>query len=104
MVNRSREFLYSDDLGDACVFLLENVNYQDLAFTDESGTVHSHINIGSGVEVSIKDLAKIIAQVVGYNGKILWDQTKLDGTARKLMDCSKLMALGWKPRANLQRE
>ena len=65
-----REFLYSDDLGDACVFLLENVNYQDLAFTDESGTVQSHINIGSGVEVSIKDLAKIIAQVVGYNGKI----------------------------------
>ena len=98
-----REFLYSDDLGDACVFLLENVNYRDLAFTDESGTVQSHINIGSGVEVSIKDLAKIIAQVVGYNGKILWDQTKPDGTARKLMDCSKLMALGWKPRANLQK-
>ena len=64
-----REFLYSDDLGDACVFLLENVDYQDLAFTDETGTVQSHINIGSGIEVSIKQLAETVAEVVGYQAQ-----------------------------------
>ncbi len=90
-----REFLYSDDLGDACVFLLENVNYQDLAFTDASGTVQSHINIGSGVEVSIKELAETIAKVVGYKGDILWDTSKPDGTLRKLMNSAKLHSLSW---------
>jgi len=90
-----REFLYSDDLGDACVFLLENVNYQDLAFTDASGTVQSHINIGSGVEVSIQELAETVASVVGYTGDILWDTSKPDGTIRKLMNSSKLRELGW---------
>jgi GDP-L-fucose synthase len=99
-----REFLYSDDLGDACVFLLENVNYQDLAFTDASGTVQSHINIGSGVEVSIQELAETIAKVVGYKGDILWDTSKPDGTLRKLMDSAKLQKLGWEPRIELWQE
>ena len=97
-----REFLYSDDLGDACVFLLENVNYKDLAFTDESGTVQSHINIGSGAEVSIKELAETIAKVVGYNGKILWDSSKPDGTMRKLMDSSKIKAFEWEAKTTLE--
>lgn len=96
-----REFLYSDDLGDACVFLLENVNYQDLAFTDESGTVQSHINIGSGHEVSIKELAETIAKVVGYKGDIIWDTSKPDGTMRKLMDSSKLKAFEWEAKTTL---
>ena len=96
-----REFLYSDDLGDACAFLLENVNYQDLAFKDESGTVQSHINIGSGVEVSIKKLAVTIAKVVGYKGKISWDASKPDGTMRKLMDSSKIKAFGWEAKTSL---
>ena len=97
-----REFLYSDDLGDACVFLLENVNYQDLAFTDESGTVQSHINIGSGHEVSIKELAETIAKIVGYKGKIFWDTSKPDGTMRKLMNSSKLYKLGWESKTELR--
>ena len=97
-----REFLYSDDLGDACVFLLENVNYQDLAFTDESGTVQSHINIGSGVEVSIRELAETIAKVVGYKGDILWDTSKPDGTMRKLMDSSKIKAIEWEAKTTLE--
>ena len=96
-----REFLYSDDLGDACVFLLENVNYQDLAFTDASGTVQSHINIGSGVEVSIKELAETIAKVVGYKGDILWDTSKPDGTMRKLMDSAKLREFRWEPKIDI---
>ena len=96
-----REFLYSDDLGDACVFLLENVNYQDLAFTDESGTIQSHINIGSGHEVSIKELAETIAKVVGYKGDIIWDTSKPDGTMRKLMDSSKINAFEWEAKTTL---
>ena len=96
-----REFLYSDDLGDACVFLLENVNYQDLAFTDESGTVQSHINIGSGHEVSIKELAETIAKVVGYKGDIIWDTSKPDGTMRKLMDSSKIKTFEWEAKTTL---
>lgn len=96
-----REFLYSDDLAEACVFLLENASYEALAFTDESGTVHSHINIGSGSEVSIRYLAERVKDVIGYEGEIEWDTTKPDGTPRKLMDSSRLRNLGWTPKTNL---
>lgn len=92
-----REFLYSDDLAEACVFLLKNTNYQDVAFVDESGTVQSHVNVGSGKEISIKELAETVKDVVGYEGEIEWDTSKPDGTPRKLMDSSKLMKLGWAP-------
>ncbi|MBS8228113.1 GDP-L-fucose synthase [Vannielia litorea] len=78
-----REFLHCDDLADALVFLLKN--YDD----DE------HINVGSGVEVSIRDLAETIAEVVGYEAKLVFDSSKPDGTPRKLMDSSRLHALGW---------
>ena len=96
-----REFLYSDDLAEACVFLLENVNYSDLAFTDDSGTVQSHINVGSGEEVSIRELAELVGEVVGYCGKIEWDNSLPDGTPRKLLDSSRLSALGWEPHTSL---
>ncbi|MEE9367558.1 MAG: GDP-L-fucose synthase [Pontiella sp.] len=96
-----REFLYSDDLAEACVFLLENVNYTDMAFEDESGTIHSHINVGSGSEVTIKELAEIVKEVIGYKGEIEWDTSKPDGTPRKLMDSSRLRSLGWKPEIDL---
>ena len=97
-----REFLYSDDLAEACVFLLENIDYADAAFEDESGTVQSHINVGSGSEVTIKELAETVADVVGYTGKIEWDASKPDGTPRKLMDSSKLRKLGWEPKIGLR--
>lgn len=97
-----REFLYSDDLAEACVFLLENAQYKDMAFVDNDGTVQSHINVGSGVEVSIKELAETVSEVVGYKGKIEWDTTKPDGTPRKLMDSSRLRALGWAPQVILK--
>ena len=67
-----REFLYSDDLAEACVFLLEKINYADMAFEDESGTVQAHVNVGSGSEISIKELSETVAEVVGYNGVIEW--------------------------------
>jgi len=97
-----REFLYSDDLAEACVFLVEKADYNDMAFTDESGTVQSHINVGSGKEVTIKELAETVKEVVGFKGGIVWDASKPDGTPRKLMDSSRINALGWKPQVTLK--
>ncbi len=85
-----REFLYADDLAEACLFLLEN--YDGELF----------INVGSGGEISIRDLANLISRIVGYRGHIVWDTTKPDGTPRKLMDNSRLFALGWKPKVSLE--
>src|SRR5690606_37756778 len=85
-----REFLYADDLADACVFLMEN--YDELQF----------INIGVREDISIKDLAETIQEVVGYTGKLEFDSSKPDGTPRKLMDVTKLHSLGWKHKINLK--
>ena len=85
-----REFIYADDLADACVFLMEN--YDELQF----------INIGVGEDISIKELAETIQEVVGYTGKLEFDSSKPDGTPRKLMDVSKLHSLGWKHKINLK--
>ncbi|VGO18247.1 GDP-L-fucose synthase family protein [Pontiella sulfatireligans] len=97
-----REFLYSDDLAEACVFLLENISYADLAFEDDSGTVQSHVNVGSGAEVTIKELAETVKEVVGYEGEIEWDAAKPDGTPRKLMDSSRLISKGWSPQIDMR--
>jgi GDP-L-fucose synthase len=86
-----REFLYSDDLAEACVFLMEK--YSEEQF----------INVGSGSEISIKELAELVKKIIGFEGKITWDTTKPDGTPRKLMDSSRLFALGWRPRVTLEQ-
>lgn len=85
-----REFLHADDLAEACVFLMENYN--------ESGLV----NIGVGEDISILDLAILVKKVVGFEGEILTDITKPDGTPRKLMDVSKLSSFGWKAKTTLE--
>jgi len=85
-----REFLHVDELADACAFLLRQANPPDL------------INIGTGTDVTIKELTELVAAVVGYAGRITWDSTKPDGTPRKLMDVSRLTALGWKARVGLR--
>lgn len=85
-----REFLHVDDLAEACLFLLEN--YNDKEF----------VNVGSGSDVSIKELAEIVQEVVEFNGSLVFDTSKPDGTPRKLMDCSKIHNLGWKHRIELQ--
>jgi GDP-L-fucose synthase len=85
-----REFLHADDMADACVFLMKNYNEPGL------------MNIGIGEDISIKELAEMIKDVVGYNGKIVLDSSKPDGTPRKLMDVSKLSAFGWKASINLK--
>ena len=84
-----REFMHCDDLANALLFLLKN--YSD----------YEHINVGSGDEVSIRELVEVIAEVVGYDAKIVWDTSKLDGTPRKLMDSSNLHNLGWKDHRSL---
>jgi GDP-L-fucose synthase len=88
--NPTREFLYSDDLADACIFLMENYNDSEI------------INIGSGQENAISILAWLIKMVVEYEGEVEFDVTKPDGTPRKLLDCSKLHALGWKHKTELK--
>jgi GDP-L-fucose synthase len=85
-----REFLYADDLADACVFLMQNYN-------DEQ-----HINIGTGTDITIKELAETIKKVTGYDGEIIFDISKPDGTPRKLLDVTKLHNLGWKHSIELE--
>lgn len=85
-----REFLFADDLGDACVFLMEN--YNDSEF----------INVGTGEDLSIADLAGLISEIVGFRGRLNFDPTKPDGTPRKLMDVSKLHGMGWRHSTNLR--
>jgi GDP-L-fucose synthase len=97
-----REFLYSKDLADACVFVFENLDFPDLvsdksAFDKEVTNIkNTHINIGTGKDLSIRELVERISGIVGFDGKIEWDATKPDGTNQKLMDVSKINALGWK--------
>jgi GDP-L-fucose synthase len=93
-----REFLYVEDLADACVYLLKNIDAETLY--DKMSI--SHINIGCGEDLSISELANIIADIVGYKGKIRYDSSKPDGTPRKLLDVSRLKSLGWKPSISLE--
>jgi GDP-L-fucose synthase len=85
-----REFLYADDLASACVFLMQQ--YSEEQF----------INVGFGSDISIRQLAELIKRVVGFAGDIVWDSSKPDGTPRKLMDSSRLFALGWRPQVDLE--
>jgi GDP-L-fucose synthase len=85
-----REFLYVDDMAEACVYLMENYDGVD------------HINIGTGQEISIQNLAELIKRIVGYKGEIVFDPSMPDGTPRKLLDISKIKKLGWRPKISLE--
>ncbi len=85
-----REFIYSDDLASACLFLLENYD-DDIA-----------INVGSGKDISILELANTIQEVVGFQGEIIWDKSRPDGTPRKLLDIQRILDLGWSPKVRLR--
>jgi GDP-L-fucose synthase len=85
-----REFLYADDLARACVFLMQH--YSEEQF----------INVGFGSDVTIRELAELVRDAVGFKGEVIWDISKPDGTPRKLMDSSRLFALGWKPKVDLR--
>ena len=91
-----REFLYVEDLANAIVFLMENINAKDIY---ENGI--THLNVGSGKDISIADLAKLIAEITGFEGKIIYDSSKPDGTPRKLLDVRRINSFGWKYKAEL---
>lgn len=90
-----REFLWSEDMADASVFVMENIDFKDTYNCEEKDVRNCHINIGSGKEITIAELADLVKRTVGYQGDIEWDCTKPDGTMRKLTDVSKLHSLGW---------
>jgi GDP-L-fucose synthase len=96
-----REFLYVDDVADACVFVMNNVDFSDVAGND--GEIrNTHINIGTGKDLTIKELADLIKKITGFEGHLHWDETKPDGTFRKLLDVSKINSLGWKEKTDLE--
>jgi GDP-L-fucose synthase len=97
-----REFLWSKDMAGACVFIMENRDFKD-TFSEENKDIrNTHINIGTGVDVSIRDLAEMIKSIVDFNGALVYNTNKPDGTLRKLTDVSKLNTLGWKHKMKLE--
>lgn len=90
-----REFLWSEDMADACVFLMENRNFKD-TFSTTAEIRNTHINIGTGNDISIEDLSHLVKEIIGFRGELYFNTDKPDGTMRKLTDVSKLNALGWK--------
>lgn len=109
-----REFMYNDDMADACIYLMENRDFQDLTrHSRENGRSalevnpspeirNTHINIGTGEDISIADLAQLIKNIVGFTGELVYNTSKPDGTMVKLTDPSKLHALGWKHKVQLE--
>lgn len=96
-----REFLYSDDMADACLYLLEQADDKlSGLFNNEQPPL---VNIGCGEDLTIRELAELVAEVVGFKGALTFDSSKPDGTMRKVMDVSRINALGWKPEINLRR-
>lgn len=96
-----REFLWSEDMADACVFIMENVDFPQLTIGKDE-IKNCHINIGTGIEISIKNLASLISDTIDYKGNIRFNTSKPDGTMRKLTDVSKLNSLGWKHNINIK--
>lgn len=96
-----REFLWSEDMADASVYILENVSFDDLK-GNNSEVRNCHINIGSGKELTIAQLAELIKETIEYDGKIVWDSRKPDGTMRKLCDVGKLHSLGWHHKVEIE--
>ena len=96
-----REFLWSEDMADACIYVMQNVDFKDL-IKDKKEIRNTHINIGTGSDITIKDLSILISKTIGYQGAISFDSSKSDGTMKKLTDPSKLNDLGWKHQVEIQ--
>lgn len=98
-----REFLWSEDMADASVHVLLNVDFKDTYQVEQKEIRNCHINIGTGKEISIKEVAELIVKTVGFNGTLAWDETKPDGTLRKLTDVTKLHKLGWHHKVEINK-
>ena len=97
-----REFLWSEDMAGACIYLMETINFKDTFPSDAKEIRNTHLNIGTGEDVSIAELADLIKHIVGFKGQFYYNTDKPDGTMRKLTDVSKINALGWKHKINLE--
>ncbi|GIW23050.1 MAG: GDP-L-fucose synthase [Candidatus Sericytochromatia bacterium] len=101
-----REFLHSEDLARACLFIMNNISFKNIISQEELNEKkeikNTHINIGTGIDITIKELAHLIKDIIGYNGTVLFDYTKPDGTFQKLLDVSKINKLGWKHNISLE--
>ena len=95
-----REFLHVKDLAEACIYLM---NLRKKNFYNIKKDEPEHINVGSGIEISIASLSKIISKIIGYEGKIVFDKSKPNGTPRKLLDSTKIFQMGWKPKIKLKK-
>jgi GDP-L-fucose synthase len=93
--------MYNDDMADACIYLMENRDFKD-TYSTTNEIRNTHINIGTGEDISIADLAQLIKTIVGFNGELVYNTSKPDGTMIKLTDPSKLHALGWKHKIQLE--
>jgi GDP-L-fucose synthase len=98
--NPRREFLYVDDMAAACTFVMK---LDKKSYDKQALPMQNHINVGCGSDITIADLAKIVAKVIGYQGEIAFDPSKPDGTPRKLMDSSRLNRMGWEPKVELEQ-
>ncbi len=112
--NPRREFLHSDDLAEACVFLMKNIDFKDIVkekfnvvlsnFPFTGAEIrNTHLNIGTGKDISIKELAYLIKEITGFDGQIIWNTNKPDGTFQKLLDVSQMERLGWKAAINFKQ-
>ena len=97
-----REFLWSEEMADACVSVLENTDFSDLIQKNQIEIRNTHINVGTGKEISIKDLAYLIKEMIDFKGELVFNTTKPDGTLRKLTDVSKLHSLGWRHKIEIE--
>ena len=100
--NPRREFLYADDMANACVFIMQNLDFKDLCTKDSTQIRNTHINIGTGEDISIKELVLLIKDIVGFEGEFKFNTQKPDGTMLKRTDISKLSTLGWNPKTSLR--
>jgi len=98
-----REFLWSEDMADACVFLLENRDFKDAFSAEQTEVRNTHINIGTGIDISIKELAEKIKASIGYQGNFTFNTSKPDGTIKKLTNVARLNSLGWKHAVDLDK-
>lgn len=96
-----REFLHVQDMAEACVFVMQNLDFKDMT-THKQEIRNTHINIGYGSDISIAELAKLICEVIGFDGELIFNTSKPDGTYQKLMDSRRINALGWRPKITLK--
>ncbi|HHP0358353.1 TPA: GDP-L-fucose synthase family protein [Campylobacter jejuni] len=97
-----REFIHSDDLADAAIYVMQNIDFKDLCKNDEKNIKNTHINIGTGIDYTIKEVALIIKDIVGFKGNLVFNTNRPDSSMDRLMDCSKINALGWKHKIDLK--